>query len=164
MLESANNTFALHSHISKEELNSIYENLSLKIMNYFKVIIEKIDQTTELSNLEPLMGELDSIRTISTFDIKTTQLYFSTLEKVIKYVNQCRRDVEQLLFSLFRQEQIDFNKLTNCLISLQSAKWIEKYRTGMYSDIIDTIEKQIIELIKELKESAMQTNLDLDNS
>ncbi|CAF4638122.1 unnamed protein product [Rotaria sp. Silwood2] len=164
ILESANNTFSLHSHISKEELNAIYENLSLKIMNYFKAIVEKIEQTAELSNLEPLMAELDSIRTISTFDIKTTQLYFSTLEKLLKYVNQCRRDVEQLLFSLFRQEQIDFDKLTNCLISLRDAKWIEKYRTGVYCDVIDNIEKQIIELVKELKESAMQINLDLYNS
>ncbi|CAF3504740.1 unnamed protein product [Rotaria sp. Silwood2] len=164
ILESANNTFSLHSHISKEELNAIYENLSWKIMNYFKAIVEKIEQTAELSNLEPLMAELDSIRTISTFDIKTTQLYFSTLEKLLKYVNQCRRDVEQLLFSLFRQEQIDFDKLTNCLISLRDAKWIEKYRTGVYCDVIDNIEKQIIELVKELKESAMQINLDLYNS
>ncbi|CAF1389902.1 unnamed protein product [Rotaria sordida] len=168
MLESVNNTFALHSHISKEELDQIYENLSSKIMNYFKTTVEKIhtafENKIELSNLEQLMSELDSIRTISTFDIKTTELYFSTLEKLIGYINESRRDAEKILIALFRQEKVDYDKLTSCLISLKSAKWIEKYRTGVYSDVINNVEKQIIEQIKELKESIMQTNLDLDNS
>ncbi|CAF4908972.1 unnamed protein product, partial [Rotaria sp. Silwood1] len=139
MLESVNNTFALHFHIPREELNQIYENISLKILNYFTAIVEKIDTAfenkIELSSLEQLMGELDSIRTITSFDIKTSQLYYSTLEKLIGYINQSSRDAEQLLTSLFRQEKVDTAKLVTCLMNL-----------------------------KNLQESVIQINLDLDNS
>ncbi|CAF1394740.1 unnamed protein product [Adineta steineri] len=130
--------------------------------------IEKIDvavgKKSELSTLEQFMAELDAIRTISSFDIKTTQSYFSILEKLIGYINECRRDAEKLLLALFRQEKVDFNKLASCLMGLKSAQWIEKYRTGVYSDIVGNVERQILEELDVLKKTVMQTNLDLDSS
>ncbi|CAF3122629.1 unnamed protein product, partial [Rotaria sp. Silwood2] len=167
MLETAMNTFNLHEHISKEDINKIYENVSSKILNYFEEIVKKIN--TEIQNrnvshtLEEFMKELDSIRTISSIALKTTEIYYATVEKLVGYVYESRRDAEELLRVMFRREgKVDYNKLTQCLSNLKSTHWIEIYRTGVYSDVINNVEQQIIQYIIELKEPIMQVNLDLD--
>ncbi|CAF4909202.1 unnamed protein product [Rotaria sp. Silwood1] len=90
--------------------------------------------------------------------------YYIILEKVIRYIYEARRDVEDLLKSLFRREEnINYNKLRKCLLNLKSVEWIEKYRNGIYSDVIHNVEEQIIEHVKQMKDSAMEINIDLDN-
>ncbi|CAF3371505.1 unnamed protein product [Rotaria sp. Silwood2] len=154
MLETAMNTFNLHEHISKEDINKIYENVSSKILNYFEEIVKKIN--TEIQNrnvshtLEEFMKELDSIRTISSIALKTTEIYYATVEKLVGYVYESRRDDEELLRVMFRREgKVDYNKLTQCLSNLKSTHWIEIYRTGVYSDVINNVEQQIIQYIIE---------------
>ena len=167
MLESVTHTYALHSHISDKVLNQIYESILAKIETHFRGIVKKVDFETKKENaftgLEQYMTELDSIRKISGIELRTSELYFSTLEKLIGYVHEARRETEQLLSDLFRREKkVDIDRLTKNLMSLKSAKWIEKYRTDVYSDVIAQVEGQILEHIKQLKESVKGTNLDLD--
>lgn len=49
------------------------------------------------------------------------------------------------------------------LSSLKGAKWIEKYRSGVYSDVINDVEQQLIQHVKTVKESIMEVDLSLDN-
>lgn len=165
MLENAINTVSLHSHISKKELNRIYDRLSLKISDHFKAVAERINEEIkkkiELSGLEQLLAQLDLLRTISNSPSEMHQLYYSALETLIGYIKESRRDAEKMLTALFHQEKVDFDTLVSCLVSLKSAKWIEKYRTGVYSDVIGNVEKQIIEEVIAMIENLKQTNLDL---
>ncbi|CAF4958277.1 unnamed protein product [Rotaria sp. Silwood1] len=166
MLENAKNTFDIQSHISKEEINNIYENLLSKIMIYFERKIQTINTTLKNENafesLEQNLIDLDSIRRIPIINEITTEFYCICLEKIIRYVYEARRDVENLLKKLFQQdEDINYDKLTKCLFGLKNAKWIERYRSEIYSDIIKNVEEQIIQHVKQLKDSIMIVKLDL---
>ncbi|CAF0828795.1 unnamed protein product [Adineta steineri] len=168
MLKSADQTFVLQPHISKEVITKIYDSLIFKIVNYAEGIIKKIN--TELKNenafhtLEKYMTELDSIRTISIIELRTTPVYCSTLEKLIAYVHEARRVIEEQLRILFRREgKVNYDILIKCHSSLKSAEWLEKYRSGVYSDVVNNVEQQLIQHVKALQESVMEANLDLDN-
>ncbi|CAF3967980.1 unnamed protein product, partial [Rotaria sordida] len=168
MLELVKNTFAFQLHISKETIDDIYENFLLKILNYFEEIIKKINIELKHENifyiLEQFLIELDSIRIISIIEFKTTRSYYSIVGKIIEYLHQSKRDVEQLLTDLFRQEEkVNYDKLIKCLLSLKNTQWIEKYRTGVYSDVMSDIEEKFIEHIKQMKISLMEMTLDLDS-
>ncbi|CAF1185261.1 unnamed protein product [Adineta steineri] len=168
MLENAKNTFTLYSHVSKEEIEKIYQNLLLKIINYFLEIVKKIE--TEWTNrrtfhkLQQYLVELDSIRTISVIELKTNQFHYSIVEKIVGYLRDAKSHVEQLLSDLFQNgERVNYDKLTKCLLNLKDTKWIENYRTGEYTEVMTDVEEQLIEYIKQIKISVMELPLDLDN-
>ncbi|CAF2963348.1 unnamed protein product [Rotaria sp. Silwood2] len=168
MLETVRSTFALQPHISKKDINDIYENLLLKIETYFEDIVKKIDEELKKKNafykLEHFMKELDSIREISIVALKTTPSYYSTLEKIVGNLSESKRNAEQLLTNLFEAARnVDYDELTKCLLSLNSAKWIEKYRPEDYSDVISDVKKKLIEHIKNMKVSIKDMTLDLED-
>jgi flagellar biosynthesis chaperone FliJ len=168
MFESANDTFSLQSHISIKSISETFENFLSKISSHVEEIIQKMNMLLENKNsfhvLEQYMEELDLIRTISIIEVKTIQSYFSMLEKLVGYVRTSRSIVDEELRILFRQkEKVDYDKLTTCLISLKEAKWIEKYRSGVYSDAINDVEQKLTQHVETSKETVMQINLDLDN-
>ena len=105
------------------------------------------------------------IRTISSIALETSQVYYATLEELFEYIYQSKRDAEELLRVLFLGgEIVDYEKLVRCLSNLKSATWIEKYRPGLYSDVINNVEQLIFQHVEKLKKSIIQTNLDLDHS
>ncbi|CAF1341009.1 unnamed protein product [Rotaria sp. Silwood1] len=167
MFETASNTFTLQSHISKEDINQIYEDFLLKIMNHYEQIDEKI--ITELKGecsfreLEQLFAEITLIRTISIIESKTNRTYYSTLEQICGCIRELRREIEDILNGFYRNEKNNYNSLMRCLSSLKHAKWIEKYRLEVYADVINNTKEQILKHIKELEKNVMQTDLDLDN-
>ncbi|CAF3339888.1 unnamed protein product [Rotaria sp. Silwood2] len=168
ILETANNTFALQPYISKQTINAIYTDFLSKILKYVDEIIEKLNTQFNDENSFPMLEEyiaaLDLIRTISIIEFQTDKLYVNTLEKLVGYLNKSKRNIEDQLEILFRHERkLDYDKLIKCLSSLKSAKWIEKYRTSVYTDVIRDVEQQIIEHINLLKASVMKVYLDLDN-
>ncbi|CAF0898603.1 unnamed protein product [Adineta steineri] len=167
-LEQVMNIFNLDLHISKVDVNKIYEEFSYKLLNYFEQIVENINN--ELKNkhtfyrLEQLFKDLDRLRTISSIAHKSNQIYYITVGKLVDHINETRIYVEELLRSLFRREEkITYDKMMKCLSNLQNAHWIENYRTRAYSEIIKDIEQQLIQHIKELEKSIMKSDLDLDN-
>ncbi|CAF0938955.1 unnamed protein product [Adineta steineri] len=106
---------------------------------------------------------LENLREKDINDL-TTESYCSILEKLIGYVYQSRKDVEEQLRTLSgREGKVDYDRLTKALSSLKSAKWIEKYRSDVYSDVMNDVQQQIIQHAKILRESVMDVNLDLDN-
>ncbi|CAF4392841.1 unnamed protein product [Rotaria sp. Silwood2] len=168
MLESVNNTYTLRSHISKEAVSEVHENFLSKILKHFEDTIEKIKTQMQKENsfhtLEQLVKEMDLIRTISVIKSKTNPSYYSILERLIGYVQEARRDIEEILKTLFQREgKINYNKLPKCLSNLKDAKWIEAYRPGVYVDVIHDVEEQIIQYVEELHKSILDVNLDLDN-
>ncbi|CAF3535937.1 unnamed protein product [Rotaria sp. Silwood1] len=167
MFETASSTFTLQPHISKEDINHIYEEFLLKIMNHYAQIDEKI--ITELKGecsfreLEQLFTEITSIRTISIIEFRTNRSYYSTLEQICGCIRELRREIEDILNGFYRNEKNNYNSLMRCLSSLKYAKWIEKYRLEVYSDVINNTKEQILQHVKELEKTVMQTDLDLDN-
>ena len=148
MLETAMNTYALQTHISREDIEKIYDDLLSKILTNFEKIVTKVNREFENENafesLEQIIKELDVIRTISTIAHKTSQTYYSTLEKLIGYINESRKRAEELLRVMFRREgNVNYHALRRCLSNLRNAHWIEKYRAGIYSNILNDVEQQI---------------------
>ncbi|CAM4986929.1 unnamed protein product [Rotaria socialis] len=167
-LEQVMNIFNLDLHISKVDINKLYEEFSYRLLNHFEQIIENIN--SELKNkhtfyrLEQFFKDLDSLRTIPSIARKTNRIYYITVGKLIDYINETRIYIEELLCSLFRGEDKSiYGKITKCLLNLKNSQWIENYRARAYSDIIKDIEQQLIQHIKELEKSVMKSNLDLDN-
>ena len=96
--------------------------------------------------------------------MKTSQSYFSTLEKVCGCIRELKRDVDNILKAFFRDEgRIDYVKLTEHLSRLKYVEWFKAYRPEVYSEVITNIEQQIIHHTEELLQSVMAINLDLDN-
>ncbi|CAF4248425.1 unnamed protein product [Rotaria sp. Silwood2] len=169
MLETALKTLNLEVHISNQYINQIYQNFSSKILKYFENIIQEIKtefkKQNAFQNLENLIQQLDLIRTISSIALETSQVYYATLEELFGYIYQSRRDAEELLRLLFQGgETVGYEKLIKCLSNLKNATWIEKYRPGLYSDVINDVEQQITQHVEKLKKSIIKINLDLDHS
>jgi hypothetical protein len=140
-LETALKTFSLEAHIPKQEVKQIYESFLSKILKFFENIIREIKSELKkqnaLQNLEYRIEQLDLIRTISSIALETSQIYYATLEELFGYIYQLRRDAEEFLRVLFQGgETIDFENLVKCLSNLKSVTWIEKYRAGLYSNVI----------------------------
>lgn len=168
ILESITQTYALRVHIPERSLNETFHLLLMRVVEYFKGIVDRLNIELGKENafvvLEQYMAQLDLIRKITVSNSKTSELYYSTLEKLLGYVNESRREIEQLLNNLFGGEtNVDFDQLNKHLISLKSAKWIEKYRSGVYVDVIDLIEGKIIDRIILMKESVIHTSLGLSD-
>ncbi|CAF3393714.1 unnamed protein product, partial [Rotaria socialis] len=168
MLEIAKDTLALQPHIPKEAIDNIYESLLSRILNYFDQILNKINAEFKNENafhaFEQFLLELDSLRKISIIELKTNRSYYATLENIIEYLHNSKRDIEQLLRVLFQQEEkLKYNKITKCLLSLKSSQWIENYRVGEYSSVMNDIKEQFIDHMKEMKNSVMQMTLGLDD-
>ena len=168
MLESAKNTLAFEPHISMSEIDYIYEDFLSRVLTYVDRIIEQIDRQLNNENsfhiLEQHMQQFDLIRTISIIRDQTSERYYNTLEKLIGYIREFRRIVDEQLERLFRGEtNINYDKLIKCLASLKGAPWIDKYRKGIYSDTINDVEQQLMQHLKRLQESLAEITLDLDN-
>lgn len=168
LLESVKNTFALHAHISLETINQIQEELLSKISSYFDEIIEKINTQLETVNpfdkLKSSMEELDSIRTITSIEVKTSQSYFKTLEKICGCIRESKRTIEDILKAFQRDERgIDYTKLMDHVFRLETVEWFRQYRPEVYSDAITNIEGQIIHHVEVLKRSLLGITLDLSN-
>ena len=168
-LDIALKTSNLEVHIPKRDIKQIYDTFQSEILIFFKNIIREINielkKQNALENLEKLIEQLNLIRTISNIALETSQIYYSTLEQLFGYIYQLRRDAEEFLRVLFQGgERIDSEKLVQCLLHLKSAIWIEKYRTGLYSNVINNVEQLIIQHVEKLKISIITTNLDLGHS
>lgn len=167
-LETALQTFSLEVHIPKKDIKQIYDSQLSKVLNFFKNIIQEINNELKESNaletLEKLIEQLDLIRIISSIALETSQVYYATLEKLFGCIYQLRRDAEEFLRVLFQGgETIDFEKLVKCLSNLKSGTWIETYRAGLYSSVINNVEQLILQHVEKLKRSIMSINLDLDH-
>lgn len=168
ILDSASKTIAFEPYISLSSVQEILTKIQLDILEYFIRIIKQIDveETNEDSFglFEQYMQQLDLIRKIPVIEIKTSESYWQTLEKIIAFVQESRRSVEEQLRILFsRVTKFDHNKLLKSLTNLKDAKWIDKYRSGIHQNILDTVKNELIQHINTAKESLLKIHLELDN-
>ncbi|CAF1067839.1 unnamed protein product [Rotaria sp. Silwood1] len=167
MFETAISTLTLQSHISKEDINQIYEDFLIKIMNHYEWINEKI--MTELRGqcsfreIEQLFKEITSIRTISVIESRTNQSYYSILEQICGCIRELRKEIEEVLNGFYRNEKNNYSGLMKSLSTLKHAKWIEEYRLEVYADVINNIKEQILKHVKDLEKTVLQTVSNLDN-
>lgn len=168
MLEIAKNTCTLQPHISKDMIDRVHENLVSKILHYFEKFIKKINAELKNENafhaLKQSLANLESLRKIPIIKLKTNESFYNTLEKITEYLHNSKRDAEELLRNLFKQEEkTNFDKVVKCLLSLKSCHWIENYRAGEYSIVIRDIEEKFIAHMDDMKKSVIDKALDLDS-
>ena len=162
-------TSTLEVHVSKRELQPIHDDCLAKMVTFCENLIREIKSELKKehhwNHLESHIQQLDLIRTISSVAGETSQVYHSTLEELFGRILQLRRDVEELLRILFQGgEKVDFEKLLKYLVTLKSVSWIENYRKGLYSKMIQDVEQLILQHVERLKQSIEQTNLDLGHA
>lgn len=105
LLELTLQTYKLHQHISKEEIQKLYEDFSSKIATYFDQIVKKIERQfanrNALEILESSMNQMDLLRSIVSIAHRTTLTYHNTIQKLINYVYLIKQEVDELLRVFF---------------------------------------------------------------
>ena len=149
LLELAMQTYKLHQHISKEEIQKIYEEFSSKIETYFNQIVKNIEIQFEnrntLDTLESSMNQMDLLRGIVSIAHRTNLTYHNTIQKLINYVYQIKQEVDEFLRVFFQHESKGkHQQLRKVLFDLQNAQWIEKYWQGFHKNIIDNLKHPIL--------------------
>ena len=167
VLERAKNTADLHSHISIEEIDRIFESLLSRIVDYYEGIVRKVRALLENENpfhiAEEWVKMLEMIRTVSTFEHRTSRSYSHLWENIVSSLHDSTRTVEELLRSMSRVEgEVIDEKLKEYLSSLAKTRWIEKYRPGLYADVTEIVKKKLIACVVEMKESVVRMSLELD--
>ncbi len=171
MLTIAKETYNLQPHIPLETINDNYIALIKNIENFFhKSIVQiekklKEDSKNSFESFESDVDQITLIRTIPGIDFKTSESYFTMLNKIFNSVKDVRIEIERSLMLIFEKGlSINFKELNIYLARLKSAKWIEKYREGLYQDIFSDVQRQITQHLNHLKKHIQETNLDiLDN-
>ena len=167
ILESAKNTADLHSHIPREEINRIFESLVSRAVDYYEEIVRKVRERLENENpfhiAEEWVKTLEMIRTVSTFEHRTSRSYSHLWENIVSSLHDSTRTVEELLRSVSRLEsKVNDEKLKEYLSSLANTQWIEKYRPGVYVDVTEIVKKKLIACAVEMKESVVKMSLEFD--
>ncbi|CAF4344718.1 unnamed protein product, partial [Rotaria sp. Silwood2] len=161
------NIATLQSNILTKDINQIYEDFLLKLMNHYeqidKQIIEELKNKCSFRELEQLFKKMILLRTIPYIQLRTHHSYYSTLEQICNCIKESRKEIEEILNGFYHNKKTNYNHIMKCLSNFKNARWIEKYEFRMYYDLIDDYKIEIIRYIKELEKSIMQTNLDLDN-
>ncbi|UJR19846.1 hypothetical protein I4U23_022979 [Adineta vaga] len=168
LLELALQTYSLHQHISKDEIQKIHEEFSSKIETYFNQIVKNIqiqfENKNALDTLESSMNQMDLLREIVNIAHRTNLTYHNTIEKLINYVHQYKQEVDELLRVFFQHKsEAKYQQLRKVLLDLQNARWIEKYWQEFPKNIIDNLVEQMTEHVQEMKQSFRNISLDLDN-
>jgi len=169
--DSAKGVIGLRAHFSAEEISCITEDFLGQIINHFNRIHGDITDLTKKSNsklfesIEPLFREMAMIREeIAMIEAKTSEAYFSTLEMLYGLMQEQRREVEHILNLISQQSKYcNYDHLLNCLSSLKNAKWIDEFKPGAYSDVMEEVQDTILKYVRMLKSTIMKTNLELDH-
>ena len=168
ILESAVQTSTFEPHICLSFVKEMMSKLQSNILEYFNEIIKKIDveQTNEISFklIKEYMQQLDLLRKIPIIEIKTSELYWQILEKIIRFTHESRRSVEEQLRLLFgHADEFDHNKLLISLRNLKDAEWIDDYRSGVHGNILKAVKQELIQHIDKAKDLFTGIHLELDS-
>jgi len=168
LFELALQTHLLHQHISKEEIEKIYEELSSKIQTYFNQIVKTIEIQFEnrnaLDTIESSMNQMDSLRSMISIAHRTNLAYHNIIRKLINYVYLIKQDVDELLRIFFQHEtKRNHERLRKVLSDLQNAHWIKKYWREFHDTIINNLVEKMTQHVSKMKQSFKNITLDLDN-
>jgi len=89
-IELAKNTLILHKHVQMENIKSLYDGLLARILDNFERINSKIvalfkeKKESSFEEIEPLMEEMELLRTIHSIDSNTCSSYHTTVNTICK--------------------------------------------------------------------------------
>jgi predicted GTPase len=156
MLDSAVKTPKLLPYFEGNAISQIYGNVIEIIEHEFNKYEEKISEHFDpksegtFESLEQYLCEMDALRSIESIDLVTSKSYYRVVERLCGYVQELRRQAEQLLQMLFEQKEIDQNKLYRALTTLRNAKWIDRLRPGFYTEVVDAIDESIVSFTEKM--------------
>ena len=168
ILENAKETVHLQEFISQEELKSEYDSVILKIKSYFDIIAKKIqnilnsESINSFNEIELLVNEMDNMRRISGLDFITSDAYHKTLQTVIAYIHNNRRDTEQEL-ELFRKQNanINYSKLQKFLLLIKNFQWIGRFSKGFEENLLKSIIEELIKNAERYQKDILDLEIDL---
>lgn len=151
------------------KLNECYDLFINKFVEYFKNLSERVDESLKnehekaLLSVRDVLDEMKLIRSIQNMEPVTSEYYYAALERIKGQVEEVKKDIESLLFNENNNQNCEYEKLYGLLECLQSAKWIDEYKQGTYSEFIDNFNIKITKRIINLKNSINGLVLDLEN-
>jgi len=166
ILENAKDSVGLRSFISKEDLNEIYSNFVGKLVKYFEKLSKKIEQffkQNSFKEMEEIIKQMRNIRLIPIIELKSSEIFHSTIQKIVCSMQNLSNETEQLLDNLKKgNENVDYLRIFSNLSILKDAEWINNHKKGTYEYIIKNIKDHLIKHSFNLKDKLM--DLDLTNS
>ena len=164
-----------HGHnknwISEEilkDLNEIHHDFILKIVKYFDEIKFRIEELFRrnkdyaLEDIQKLVDEMDSIRTIEELELRTAGAYYSTVENIRGYMRELQIDAEQLLPVIDHQlNTINYRRLAQSLSRLKNAKWIDRISQGEHDALMGRIKEELVHHASQLEERLMKLDYSL---
>jgi len=169
VLQSALESHSLRLHIGAEDLKIILDTFLNELVDCYQIknnlIINKIEKNDSYSNIEHLMEQLTLIRTIQAVQAKTNRSYSTMFEMLCSSVNESKREItNQLRLKLNSQENETYDTLLKQINRLKTVHWIDKYRNGLYTDLMNYIVKQIIDHAENLKQNIINSNISLKSN
>ena len=168
LLTIAKETYNLQPYIPLQTINDNYNTLMKKVESFVLKLISDVERKLKedckntFENLEFDVSQIKLIRTVPAVDFKTSESYFTILNKIFDSVKNIRLEIERALMLIFdKGETVNCRELNIYLTRLKTAKWIETYREGLYQDIFTDVQRQITQHLNHLKRNIQETSLDL---
>ncbi|CAG9315951.1 unnamed protein product [Blepharisma stoltei] len=169
LIKSANDAHSLNFLISKLEIKELLQSIIIVYQQYFDKAKDDVisfinnEATYNVAEIEPKFDEFSLLMEIPDIEYLISASYQESLNSLINKISYFRKEAKEIVKSFINSpESIDLNHLRNCFSWLESGKWIEKFREGIYRNELSGIEKEIKsyidKLLVELKEIDLGIN------
>ena len=170
IIEDTRDTLQLRDHIEKSFINEVYETYIDKIVSLLKGMDKKIENLFEnkpenfLNAVELLVEEMENLRKIREIQVRTSEIFQTRIQFIISFIREQKTTAENLLATFYnQQENVEYNRLYQCMSMLACAKWINKHRDGVYTNIMTNINQDLINHSSKLYDSVLDSNINMAN-
>ncbi|MFN7097168.1 MAG: hypothetical protein ACK4PR_06380, partial [Gammaproteobacteria bacterium] len=155
-----------------ENFKQLYKVILTKLTDCFGQYASKvqellsggIDDKDNLAQIGDVIARMNLLRTIPVILSLTGDEYYKSVLAVFAYVQELKRSAEQFLANFFHfseQSNVEYNaeaidedpnyvKFKQCLISLKNATWLKDISTEDYQEIVTNLEDAIIRHTKRI--------------
>lgn len=149
-----------------KDLNQVYEEFISKIITYFDEIILRIKKLLNgndiLEYIEPLVIQMEMIRTLPDIESKTIGKFYHTIQDIRGYMQKSQRDVEDLLHTLEQQSGvINYRRFARSLLRLKNIQWIDRISPGTCDSLMRHIREELEERADQLEKRLKNFDLNL---
>lgn len=157
-LEKVNRSFSelstslvLVQQIDTEALKLLRKKLLQSVIQYFKKFEKRIKALFEakrersLGEVELLAKEMHQLHELTGVGSYTADMYYSTIEELCACVKSLSKDADRMLAMLVEQpDNVDYQRLDDVLVALEQAKWLDEFKEGIHSDLLNDVHEKIL--------------------
>lgn len=153
-----------------QEIKETCEFFVKQLQNYSGKLGEKITQElkkntlADFAKIEAWFTTLAELKATQIVGIRIYPVYSTSLDSICIELREFKRNVQNTMnyFSRDSSVPIDHKKLSEYLVILGQAKWMNKFYEGICDEVSNDIKKQILEYAKSTRESANRINITLN--